>query len=313
MTSTPCRRHTSDPEPSAGPTEAGHHLVGDQEYAMPAAHLDDGGPIVVRRNGGGERRAGHGFRDERGDVGRPDLDDRPIELLGVPRAAPGRMVGIRAAVLVRGIDVPEPTQPRRVRRAEDLLAADVERSDRVAVVRGTPTDHRCPLVLAACQVVRTRELERRLDRLASAADRVDTRVVERQHRRDVVGVVLEGVGRERRPVDVRRPRCLFGHGVDERAVTVSDAHDDGAAGRIEVTASPGILDPHAVGSHRTRQIARQHAREHVAHDVYTPSGSSCVRMRRSSSSVGRGVSPIDSETRGFQPVFSSTSSRVTPG
>ena len=44
-----------------------------------------------------------------------------------------------------------------------------------------------------------------------------------------------------------------------------------------------------------------------------PCGSSCVRISRSSSSVGGGVSSRDPETRGSHPMFARTSSTVTPG
>ena len=68
-----------DAEPSPGAAEPGHDLVGDQEHAVPAAHLGDRRPVVVGRDRRGERRAGDRLGDERGDRGRAGVDDRAVE------------------------------------------------------------------------------------------------------------------------------------------------------------------------------------------------------------------------------------------
>ena len=82
-----------DAEPAARSPEAGHDLVGDHQDAEAATNLDDLGPIVLTRHGGGERGAGHGFGDEGGDRVRAVGLDHPHELIGVPRTAAVRVTG----------------------------------------------------------------------------------------------------------------------------------------------------------------------------------------------------------------------------
>ena len=253
-------------EPTACAPEPGHHLVGDQQDAVPAAHLGHRRPVVVRGNRRGQGGTGHGLRDERGNVGRPDLPDRPVERLRVRRTAGERVRGHRAAVLVRRVDVREPAEPRLVRCAQRLLPSDVQRSDRIAVIRRrAPDDHRS-CVLAPREVVRARELHRGLDRLAAAGDGVDPRVVHRQHGGDVVRVLLEGLGREHGSVHVWGSRGLDGHRFDEGPVPVPEAHDDRAAGGVQVALALRVLDPNALCVHGRRELAGQDAREDVAHE-----------------------------------------------
>ena len=56
-----------DPEPAAGAAEAGHHLVGDEQHTVTPADIGDGRPVVVGRDGGGQRGADDGLGHERGD------------------------------------------------------------------------------------------------------------------------------------------------------------------------------------------------------------------------------------------------------
>jgi hypothetical protein len=133
-----------------------------------------------------------------------------------------------------------------------LLAAHVERSEGVAVVGGPAADHQGARSLSSRQVIRAGELERRLDGLAAAGHGVDARVVEREHGGHVLRVVLERVGREGRPVDVRSTRGLFGHGVDECAIAVTQTHHDRAARPVEVALAVRVLDPHAVRANGSR-------------------------------------------------------------
>ena len=72
----------------------------------------------------------------------------------------------------------EAAEPRGVGLAERLLAARVERPERVAVVGAAPPDDDEPRRLAASQVIRARQLQRGLDRLAAARDRVEASVVD---------------------------------------------------------------------------------------------------------------------------------------
>ena len=82
-----------------------------------------------------------------------------------------------------------------------------------------------------------------------------------------------------------------------RAVRAEGVWIEDADGRRYLDGAGGAI---VVGLAHDRQCASR------AQAVYTPCGSSSARMRRSSSSLGGGVSPRSSETRISQPVLSRT-------
>ena len=111
--------------------------------------------------------------------------------------------------------VQEPAEPGRVRLAQRLLAGGVQRADRVPVIAGTASDHGDPAGVAPRHVVRPCHLESGLDGLRPAAHRVDPGIRERKHVCDILGVGLDRVGREHRPVDVLRAVELLLGGGDQ--------------------------------------------------------------------------------------------------
>jgi hypothetical protein len=98
--------------------------------------------------------------------------------------------------------MPEPAEPALVGAAERTPAREVERPQRVAVIAPPPREDDPAIRLAARQVVGTRHLQRGLDRLGSARDRVDRRIVDGEMRTDLAGVGLERLGREGAAVGV---------------------------------------------------------------------------------------------------------------
>ena len=149
--------------------------------------------------------------------------------------------------------------------ADRLLAAHVQGAERVAVVRAPPRDDGRACVLAARQVIRTRHLDRGLDRLAATGHRVDPRIVHGQMRGQLVGVGLERLGREHGAVHVLGLVQLLDGRVDQRAVAVSDVQDDRSARAVQVALPVGVHYPRALRRHRGRQRTGQHPREDVAH------------------------------------------------
>ena len=229
-------------EPLARATEPGHHLVGDQQYAVLSAHLSDGRPVVRRRHARAERGTRHRLGDERGDTRRPDLPDQLVERVCVPRAATVWVrLRKRTAILVRRGRVPRGTEPREVRRPQANAAGHVERTARVAVVGTGATDDDVP-VLTARQMVRPGHLERGLDRLAAARHRVDAWLVDRQERGKLFGVRLERSRRESSAVHVRDRARLLSDRIRNLAHTVADSDDDGAARAVEVATTVRVED-----------------------------------------------------------------------
>ena len=152
-------------EPAAGPSEAGHHLVGDQQHAVSRADLGDRRPVVVGRHDRAEGGADDRLGEERGHPTGARVADRGVELGGqrLPLAE-GVCAGLACAVRVGRRDVPEPAQPRLVRLAERRTSARIERAEGVAVIAPVPRDEDVPVRFPSGQVVDARELEGRLDR-----------------------------------------------------------------------------------------------------------------------------------------------------
>src|SRR5450759_1116686 len=168
------------------------------------------------------------------------------------------------AVWIRGADVAEATEPRLVGAAQRLTAREIEGTQRVAVVAPPPGDDDGPVGLAACQVVAPHQLQTALDRLGTAAYRVDRRVRHGEVRSYRAGVRLQRLVREGRAVDVREGSSLALHRVHDGLPAVADVDDDRAAGGVQVGPPRGIPDGAALGAHRDRQIAAQYPLEDPA-------------------------------------------------
>ena len=149
----------------------------------------------------------------------------------------------------------EPAEPALVRPAQRPPPGQVERPERVPVVAAPTREHDQPVRLAASELRRAGELERRLDRLGAAGHRVDRGVRHRQVRRDLRGVPLERLGGERAAVGVREARRLVGDGVGDLAPAVADVDDDRATRGVEVLAPVGVDDGRAVGLHGDGRVA----------------------------------------------------------
>ncbi len=127
----------------AGPPEPGHHLVGDQQHAVPAADPDDGRPVVVRWDAGAQRGARDRLGDERRHLARarrPGWCARARRRAG--RRSPTGWVSGNGQRYSYGVLVcrrrPEPGQ---VRRAQAGPARRVQGAASVAVVRAPPGHH----------------------------------------------------------------------------------------------------------------------------------------------------------------------------
>ena len=112
-------------------------LVGDQQHAVPAAHLGDRRPVVVAS---GPPRAS--VAPATGSAMNAATVDGPA--CAIARSRPpacrapqrdGVMRGSDTGYSYAAVDVQEPPEPRLVRTPQRRLAADVERRQRVAVVR----------------------------------------------------------------------------------------------------------------------------------------------------------------------------------
>ena len=231
--------------PRAGSPCADQHLVGDEEYVVAVADLPNASEVVGRWNRGARRRAAHRLGNERRDRLGLLTDDRLLQRRTVARGAVRRQPAAPAAIGVRRGDAHDVHQPVAIDRAIVLARRGRECEQRVPVVGGS---ERNDLVLAgapALQPVLTRQLERGLDGIGTARQRVDAVEVSGSERGHLGGELLDRIVRERRAAHVGEPSCLLCHRVGDLGDAVPHVHDEGAAAGIEECVAVGVVEPAA--------------------------------------------------------------------
>ena len=130
-------------EPATGATEAGHHLVGDEDDPVLRRQLAHAGEVAGRR-GVDPCGARHGLEDECGDIAGPfegdhvfEVGQRPLRLLGLGRRVevrPIRVGGHEVNDALSGVVVGEPAR----------ITGDVDGQLRAAVVAAVGREHLRP-------------------------------------------------------------------------------------------------------------------------------------------------------------------------
>ena len=140
-------------------------------------------------------------------------------------------------------------QQRRELPALPFAAADRERAQRDAVIALAPGDEIAPLRLAALDEILPRELQRRLDRLRSAADEERMAEALRRVRDEVVGKLFGGLRGEEAGMRVFEPVELRAHGRDDVGMRMAEAGHRGAAGGVDIFLAGGVADEDALAPH----------------------------------------------------------------
>ena len=250
----------------AGAAHAAHHLVGDEEDAVPVADLAHALEVAGHRRHGTLGRAADSLGAEGDHAARADAMHRLFELAAEPIAVGlGRLVALAVAVFVARRDVRHVDQERRELAPPPFVAADGKGAERVAVVALPPGDEVAPPGLADLDEVLPRQLERGLDRFRAARDEIDVRGAARRTGEQVIGERFGDFGREEARVRVGDPVDLRVHGADHVGMAVAEARHGGAAGRVEVFAPLGIDDGDAVAGHGDRRRGLQLAVQDAAH------------------------------------------------
>ncbi len=232
----------------AGAPEAGHHFVGDQQHAVPAADLGETRPVLVGRNQRASGRADDGLCDDGRDrLGALALDQRFDRVHAGDVAARSRRAERTAQAVARWRLRPLDEQ-RLETGAALLVTADGQRSERGAVVREIATDHLPALRAARRDVVLAGESQRRVDRLGAAAREGDARESAREPAADETLSQRDAlVGGERRD-DVARRFEAARHGLGDLAASVTHVYDDRAARGVEDASPVRQLQPRALGA-----------------------------------------------------------------
>jgi hypothetical protein len=111
--------------------------------------------------------------------------------------------------------------------------------------------------------VLARELERCLDRVRAARERVDPVEVARCQRGQLGAQLLDCAVGHRRAADVRQTARLVRHGVGDFGHAVPDVGHEGAAARVEVDVAVRVVEPAPLAANDERVARRQLAEEDV--------------------------------------------------
>ena len=122
------------------------------------------------------------------------------------------------------------------------VAADGERTQRVAVIALAARNDMAALRLADLDKILARHLERRLDRLRTAADQIDVAQPGRRVLDQPVGQTLGDFGREKGRVRVGQRLELASHRGQHVRMPVAEAGHRRAARCIEVAPTFGVDD-----------------------------------------------------------------------
>ncbi len=114
-------------------------------------------------------------------------------------------------------------QQRFELRAPPGIAADGQRAQRVAVIALAPRDHMPALGLASLDEILARHLERRLDRLRTAAHEIDMAQSGRGVLDQAVGQALGGFGGEKARMRIGDHLELFAHRGEHVGMAVAEA------------------------------------------------------------------------------------------
>ncbi len=157
--------------------------------------------------------------------------------------------------------MPEPAQPRLVGAAQRPAAGQVERTERVAVIRAPAPDDDPAVGLAPCHVIGAGHLERRLDRLRATRHRIHRRVVHGQVRTQGGHPALQWLGREHRAVGICHAAGLLGHDPGDGLPAVADVDHDGATRGVEVRPAVRVGDGAAGRAGGDRRTGDRRAKE----------------------------------------------------
>ena len=136
------------------------------------------------------------------------------------------------------------------------VAADRKRAERVAVIALAPRNDMAALRLADLDEILARHLERRLDRLRTAADQIDMAQSRRRVLDQPVGQTLGDFGREEGGVRIGQRVELAPHRGQYVRMPMAEARDRRAARCVEIKPALGVDDLDARAGNRDRHYER---------------------------------------------------------
>jgi hypothetical protein len=228
-----CHTEVLDREALAGAPEAGHHLVGDQQHAVPSADLGQPRPVLLRRDQRPAARADDRLGDDGGHRLGPLVSDDSLDLVDAPDAAARVGLPQRAAQAVAGRRLRRLDQERTHHLSARGVAADGQCREGRAVIGDVAGDDLPALGATRRDVVLAGQPQGGIDRLRAAAGVQDARQVLGQPALEQpLGQAQAAVGRERGD-DVADASELARDRLGDLGPSLAHVHDDRAARGVE--------------------------------------------------------------------------------
>ncbi len=177
-------------------------------------------------------------------------------------------------------------QERLELRAPPRVAAGRERAERVAVIALAPRDDMAALRFAGLDEILARHLERRLDRLRTAAHEIDAIESGRRVLDQAVGEALGDIGGEEARMRIGERVELRAQGGEHVGMAVAEAGDGRASRRVEIAPAVGVDDLDAGAGNGDRHDNVCGAMQNMRHERF--------RWRVARGCVGPSYAPEES-------------------
>ena len=248
-------------EPPSGAPEPGHHLVEDEQDAVPVADLTDGGEVARRRDEHAVG-AGHRLQDHRGDGLGPLVLQDLLEVraaggdaagVGVAGGGVERVCAVPVVQVTRGaavrIRVEHAHDPGHggLRRPAPRVAGEGRGACRRPVVAPVPGDD----LLAPGHPAR--QLHGVLVGVGAARGEQRQGEVARRHLGEQPGELGPRLAGERRRQAAQRAR-LAPHRLDQARMLVPEVEVDDLGGEVEVPATAVVPEPASLAAGHAQRV-----------------------------------------------------------
>ena len=247
---------------SARAAHAGHHLVQQQQHAVAVAHRADAAEVISHRRHRTGRGTDHRLGDKRGDVFRTQLDNLRVQFIcQALHVLPVGLAVEALAVSEARRDVMRGHQQRQEGLPAPCVAANRQRTERVAVIALATRDEELALRLADLDEVLAREFQCGLDGFRATGDEVHVIEIARCCGGQACGELLGHIRREERRVRIGQRAHLLADGLDHTRMPVAEARDGSTAAGIQIALAVGINEGHAFaadgGGQRLARVAME--------------------------------------------------------
>ena len=265
----------------AGAAHAAHHLVEDEQGAVPVADVAHGPEVTFGRRHASGGGSDDGLGNECGYRVGAEALEFGLQFGSQPRhkISFGFIVALLVIRECRRHVAEGGRQQRRIGFAAPGVSACRQRAECIAMIALATGDEALALRLTAFDKILPRQFDAGFDRFRSAADEVGVGEAARFVADEQVGQRLRRLRGEKAGMGISELRRLPGDGLDHARMLMSETGNGSSAGAIENPAAILGNEPHAVAADglggRFAQASMQYAAGAGAHHFQPFSATYC--------------------------------------